>query len=67
MYSYPKIPLFDSKFESTTAIAFDLMHLDFRTMHQLPHLLPLLKMVFDSEYAGDDAACDAAKPLTLSW
>lgn len=43
---YPKIPVFDGTYTARTAVAFDLMRVDFKALPRLPSLLPAVRNLF---------------------
>ena len=43
---YPKVPVFDGTYTARTAIAFDLMRVDFKALPRLPSLLPAVRTLF---------------------
>lgn len=57
---YPKIPVFDHRYTSTTGIAFDLMKVTFDDLPILPHLLPCLKDFFDEVEKGHSGDAEEA-------
>jgi ribonuclease Z len=46
---YPKIPIFDGTYTERTAVAFDLMSVDFAGLSSLPKLLPAVRSLFESD------------------
>lgn len=47
---YPKIPVFASTYNHTTAIAFDLMTVNLSDLVHLPKMLPVLQYLFKDEH-----------------
>ncbi|KAK9811324.1 hypothetical protein WJX72_001848 [[Myrmecia] bisecta] len=60
---YPKMPVIDKSFNSTTAIAFDLMTVNLADLPLLPHLVAPLALLFkeEMEEEGAPAEGDAGK------
>ena len=57
---YAKVPVFDKTYTARTAIAFDLMRVDFKALPRLPSLLPAVRTLFKDLEEEEDAADAAA-------
>jgi ribonuclease Z len=56
---YPKIPIFDGSHTERTAVAFDLMTIDFTNLPILPKLLPAIRSLFsDDDVLANEAATE---------
>lgn len=53
---YPKVPVFDETYTARTAIAFDSMRVDFKSLPRLPSLLPAVRDLFEDIQAEEEAA-----------
>jgi ribonuclease Z len=46
---YPKVPIFDGSYTERTAVAFDLMSVDFANLPMLPRLIPAVRSLFKDD------------------
>ena len=46
---YPKAPVFDDHYTERTAVAFDLMRVDMKSLPRLPSLLPAVRALFPDD------------------
>jgi ribonuclease Z len=51
---YPKAPVFDDHYTERTAVAFDLMRVDMKSLPRLPSLLPAVRALFPDDREEED-------------